>query len=128
MDDELQGKKIAFLIGQRDVDQEDGLWETVRNAGKAVRRAGGIPHLLYTDSGEVEDLDLLPEDYFKKRNMRVYVNVSASEYFGLVLPVRVVDSDFSGVDQGWPEAESFARQFLKQERPTLVVYLKKRNM
>ncbi len=77
----------------------------------------------------VHTIDLLPDDYFKKRNMRVvYVNVSASDYEGLVLPGRVVGSDFSRVDQGWPEAKSFAEQFLQQDGPPLVIYFKKRNM
>jgi protease I len=128
MDADLQGKRIAFLVRERDVEQELPLWEPIRNAWEAVRNAGGTPHHLYNGNGTVEAVDHLPKDFenWKKRNMRVFVkDVSASDYDGLVLPSSVAKLDTSQMDQ---EAQEFVERFLQLDGPTLVTVFKKRNM
>jgi len=77
---ELQGKKIAFLVAPEGAEQVELVepWE-------AVKSAGGTPELLSTDSGEVQAFNHLDKgDTFPVD--RVVSEASASDYDGLVLP------------------------------------------
>src|SRR3712207_9309781 len=46
---ELQGKKIAFLVAPEGTEQVE-----LTEPWEAVKNAGGIPELLSTDSGEIQ--------------------------------------------------------------------------
>jgi len=93
MADELQGKKIAFLVAPEGVEQVE-----LTEPWEAVKSAGGTPELLSTASGKVQAFNHLEKgDTFPVN--RVVSEASTSEYDGLVLPGGVANSDFLRMDQ-----------------------------
>ena len=80
MSDQLQGKKIAFLVANEGVEQVE-LTEPL----KAVREAGAEAVLLAPDEGEIQAFNHLDKgDTFPVD--AVVGNVDAGDYDGLVLP------------------------------------------
>jgi protease I len=109
---ELQGKKIAFLVAPEGAEQVELVepWEAVKNAG-------GTPELLSTDSGEVRAFNHLDKgDTFPVD--RVVSEASASDYDGLVLPGGVANPDFLRMDE---DAVGFIRGFFEQGKPVGVI-------
>jgi protease I len=109
---ELQGKKIAFLVAPEGVEQVELTepWDTVRNAG-------GTPELISTDSGEVQAFNHLDKaDRFPVD--RVVSEVSVSDYDGLVLPGGVANPDFLRMDE---DAVGFVRSFFEAGKPVGVI-------
>ena len=108
MADDLQGKKVAFLVASEGAEQVE-----LTEPWRAVKEAGGTPELLSTDSGEVQAFnhfdmgDTFPVD-------RVVSEASASDYDGLVLPGGVANPDFLRMDQ---DAVHFVREFFEQGKP-----------
>jgi protease I len=109
---ELQGKKIAFLVAPEGAEQVE-----LTEPWEAVRNAGATPELLSTDSGEVQAFNHLDKaDTFPVD--RVVSEASASEYDGLVLPGGVANPDFLRMDEA---AVSFIRGFFEQGKPVGVI-------
>jgi protease I len=109
---ELQGKKIAFLVAPEGVEQVE-----LTEPWEAVRNAGATPELLSTDSGEVQAFNHLDKaDTFPVD--RVVSEASASEYDGLVLPGGVANPDFLRMDEA---AVHFVRSFFEQGKPVGVI-------
>jgi protease I len=109
---ELQGKKIAFLVAPEGVEQVE-----LTEPWEAVRNAGGTPELISTDSGEVQAFNHLDKaDTFPVD--RVVSDVSVSDYDGLVLPGGVANPDFLRMDE---DAVSFAHSFFDAGKPVGVI-------
>jgi protease I len=107
MADELQGKKIAFLVAPEGVEQVE-----LTEPWKAVKSAGGTLELLSTASGKVQAFNHLEKgDTFPVD--RVVSEASTSEYGGLVLPGGVANSDFLRMDQ---HAVGFVGRFFESGR------------
>jgi protease I len=108
----LQGKKIAFLVAPEGAEQVE-----LTEPWKAVKNAGGTPELLSTDSGEIQAFNHLDKgDKFPVD--RVVSEASADEYDGLVLPGGVANPDFLRMDQ---DAVGFVRGFFEQGKPVGVI-------
>ncbi|MDP8942759.1 MAG: type 1 glutamine amidotransferase [Actinomycetota bacterium] len=108
MADELQGRRIAFLVAPEGAEQVE-----LTEPWKAVEEAGGTPELLSTDSGEIQAFNLLDRaDTFPVD--RVVSEASADDYDGLVLPGGVANPDFLRMDE---DAVSFVRAFFEAGKP-----------
>lgn len=108
MANELQGKKIAFLVAVEGTEQVELTepWEAVKNAGAEVE-------LVSTDSGEIQAFNHLDKaDTFPVD--KTTSEVSASDYDGLVLPGGVANPDNLRMHE---DAVSFARGFFEQAKP-----------
>jgi protease I len=109
---ELQGKKIAFLVATEGVEQVE-----LTEPWKAIKNAGGTPELLSTDSGEIQAFNHLDKgDTFAVE--RVVSEASASDYDALVLPGGVANPDFLRTEE---DAVRFAREFFEQGKPVGVI-------
>ena len=112
MANELQGKKIAFVVAPEGAEQVE-----LTEPWKAVKEAGGTPELLSTDSGEIQAFNHLDRgDKFPVD--RVVSEASAPDYDGLVLPGGVANPDFLRMDQ---DAVDFIRGFFEQGKPVGVI-------
>ncbi len=112
MANELQGKKIAFLVAPEGVEQVE-----LTEPWDAVKNAGGTPELLSTDSGEIQAFNHLDKgDTFPVD--RVVSEASASDYDALVLPGGVANPDFLRTDE---DAVRFAREFFERGKPVGVI-------
>ena len=108
MANELQGKKIAFLVAVEGTEQVELTepWEAVKNAGAEVE-------LISTDSGEIQAFNHLDKaDTFPVD--KTTSEVSASDYDGLVLPGGVANPDNLRMNE---DAVDFARGFFEQAKP-----------
>jgi protease I len=109
---DLQGKKIAFLVAPEGTEQVE-----LTEPWKAVKNAGGTPELLSTQSGEIQAFNHLDKgDTFPVD--RVVSEASAHEYDGLVLPGGVANPDFLRMDRG---AVGFVRGFFEEGKPVGVI-------
>jgi protease I len=109
---ELQGKKIAFLVAPEGVEQVE-----LTEPWEAVKNAGATPELLSTDSGEIQAFNHLDKgDTFPVG--RVVSEASAFDYDGLVLPSGVANPDFLRMDE---DAVGFVRGFFEQSKPVGVI-------
>ena len=109
---ELQGKKIAFLVAPEGTEQAE-----LTEPWEAVKNAGGTPELLSTDSGEIQAFNHLDKgDTFPVD--RVVSEASASDYDGLVLPGGVANPDFLRMHH---DAVGFVRGFFEQGKPVGVI-------
>jgi protease I len=105
---ELQGRKIAFLVAPEGTEQVE-----LTEPWKAVKDAGGTPELISTDSGEIQAFNHLDRgDTFPVD--RTLSETSVSEYDGLVLPGGVANPDFLRMDA---EAVAFVKGFFEAGKP-----------
>ena len=112
MSDELQGKKVAFLVANEGVEQIE-LTEPL----KAVRDAGAETHLIAPEKGDIQGFNHLDKgDVFQAD--RAVSEVSADEYDGLVLPGGVANPDILRTEK---DAVSFAREFFDQGKPVAAI-------
>jgi protease I len=109
---ELQGKKIAFLVAPEGVEQVE-----LTEPWKAVKNAGGTPELLSTDSGEIQAFNHLDQGETFPVD-RAVSEAGASDYDALVLPGGVANPDFLRTDE---DAVRFAREFFEQGKPVGVI-------
>jgi len=112
MADELQGKKIAFLVAPEGVEQVE-----LTEPWEAVKNAGGTPELLSTDSDKIQAFNHLDKgDTFPVD--RLVNEASVQDYDGLVLPGGVANPDFLRMDQ---DAVRFVKDFFENGRPIGVI-------
>ena len=112
MADQLQGKRIAFVVAPEGTEQVE-----LTEPWKAVEEAGGTPELLSTDEGQVQAFNHLDKaDTFTVD--RTVAEADASEYDGLVLPGGVANPDFLRTDE---DAVAFVRAFFEQAKPVGVI-------
>ena len=108
MANELQGKKIAFLVAPEGTEQVE-----LTEPWEAVENAGGTPELISTGSGEIQAFNHLDKaDTFPVD--RTVSQTSVSEYDGLVLPGGVANPDFLRMDD---DAVAFVRGFFEAGKP-----------
>jgi protease I len=112
MANELQGKKVAFLVAPEGTEQVE-----LTEPWKAVKEAGAEAELLSTDSGEVQAFNHLDKgDTFPVD--RVVSEASPSDYDALVLPGGVANPDFLRMDEN---AVGFVRGFFEEGKPVGVI-------
>jgi protease I len=108
MADQLQGKRIAFLVANEGVEQVELTrpWEAVREAGAEVE-------LIAPEAGEIQAFNHLDKaDTFPVD--RAVADAQASDYDGLALPGGVANPD---ILRTVPEAVAFTREFLEAGKP-----------
>jgi deglycase len=112
MADELQGKRIAFVVAPEGVEQVE-----LTEPWKAVEQAGGDPDLVSTGKGKVQAFNHLDKaDTFPvDRTVR---EAESDEYDALVLPGGVANPDFLRMDE---DAVAFIRGFFEQAKPVAVI-------
>jgi protease I len=112
MADELQGKKIAFLMANEGVEQVE-LTEPL----DAVRAAGAEAELLAPESGEIQAFNHLDRgDTFSVD--RVVGEADAGDYDALVMPGGVANPDQLRTKD---EALEFVRDFFAAGKPVGVI-------
>jgi protease I len=112
MSDELQGKKVAFLVANEGVEQIE-LTEPL----KAVRDAGAEAHLIAPEKGDIQGFNHLDKgDVFQADHS--VEEVDASDYDGLVLPGGVANPDILRTVDA---AVGFTRGFFEQGKPVAAI-------
>jgi deglycase len=112
MANELQGRKVAFLVAPEGAEQVE-----LTEPWEAVENAGGTPELISTDSGEIQAFNHLDRaDTFPVD--KIVSEASVDEYDGLVLPGGVANPDFLRLDQ---DAVDFVRGFFEAEKPVAAI-------
>ena len=112
MANELQGRKIAFLVATEGTEQVELVepWE-------AVKAAGGTPELISTDTGQIQAFNHLDKaDTFPVD--RTASDAKIDDYAGLVLPGGVANPDNLRMHT---DAVAFARAFFDADKPVAVI-------
>ena len=108
MSEELQGKKIAFLVANEGIEQIE-----LERPWQAVEEAGGEPVLVAPEEGVAQAFNHLDKaDRFDVD--QVVGDADASEFDGLVLPGGVANPDNLRTDE---DAVAFARAFFEAGKP-----------
>ena len=109
MSNQLQGKRIAFLVANSGVEQVE-----LTRPWEAVKEAGGTPVLVAPEAGQVQAFnnDVEPADEFPV-DLDVYA-ASVRDFDGLVLPGGTTNPDTL---RTIPEAVSFVRDFVQSAKP-----------
>jgi protease I len=112
MSDELNGKKVAFLVANEGVEQVE-----LTEPWKAVEAAGGEPYLIAPEPGRVQGFNHRDKaDTFDVD--RTTSDVSESEYDAVVLPGGVVNADKLRMDE---PSVKLLRQFMESGKPLAVI-------
>jgi protease I len=112
MSEQLEGKKVAFLVANEGVEQVE-LTEPL----KAMRGAGAKVDLIAPTEGDIQAFNHLDRgDSFQAD--RGLDDVDASQYDALVLPGGVANPDILRTDAG---AVGFARAFFEQGKPVAAI-------
>lgn len=108
MAQQLQGKKIAFLVANEGVEQVE-----LEKPLAAVKEAGAEVELLAPEAGEIQAFNHLDKgDTFDAD--RTVGEASAGDYDGLVLPGGVANPDLLRTKR---EAVQFVRDFFAAGKP-----------
>jgi protease I len=112
MAEELQGRKIAFLVANEGVEQVE-LTEPL----EAIRGAGAEAELIAPESGQIQGFNHFDKgDTFEPD--RTASEVSADDYDGLVLPGGVGNPDQLRTDY---DAIAFVRAFFEAGKPVAAI-------
>jgi protease I len=112
MSDELQGKRVAFLVANEGIEQIE-----LTEPWKAVEEAGGEPELIAPESGKAQAFEHLDKaDTFSVDKTAAEAN--ADDYDGLVLPGGVANPDILRTDE---EAVAFTRAFFEAGKPVAAI-------
>jgi protease I len=112
MADELQGKRIAFVVAPEGAEQVE-----VTEPWKAVEQAGGTPELISTEKGEIQAFNHLDKgDTFPVDH--TVGEAEPDEYDALVLPGGVANPDFLRMDE---DAIGFVRDFFEDGKPVAAI-------
>ena len=112
MADDLQGKKIAFVVANEGAEQVE-----LTRPLEAVREAGAETELIAPEEGQAQAFNHLDKgDVFDVD--RTVGDADASQYDGLVLPGGVANPD---ILRTIPEAVSFIRAFFEAGKPVGVI-------
>ena len=112
MPDNLNGKKIAFLVANEGVEQVE-----LTEPWKAVEQAGARPEVVSIEPGQVQAMNHLDKgDKFDVD--RTVDEVTHSDYDALVLPGGVANPDFLRMNE---QAVSFVRSFFEAGKPVGVI-------
>ena len=112
MADELEGKRVAFLVSNEGVEERE-----LTEPWEAVRRAGGRPELLATDGGDVQCFEHL--DRVSTATVDATTDhADPADYDALVLPGGVANADNLRQD---PHAVRFVRACFDTGTPVGVI-------
>lgn len=112
MANELQGRRIAFLVAMEGAEQIE-----LTRPWEAVKDAGGTPELISTDQGQIQAFNHLDKgDRFPVD--RVVSEANPDDYDGLVLPGGVANPDILRMHR---DAVQFARRFFDADKPIGVI-------
>jgi protease I len=112
MAEELEGKKVAFLVANEGVEQVE-----LTEPWKAVEEAGGTPELIAPEEGTVQAFN--PLDKADRFDVDVAVgDASAADYDGLVLPGGVANPDQLRTDE---KAIELVRAFFEAGKPVAAI-------
>jgi protease I len=112
MTNELNGRRIAFMIANEGVEQVE-----LTEPWQAVKDAGGTPELLAPERGQAQAFNHLDKgDTFPVD--RIIGEASPDDYAALVLPGGVANPDQLRTR---PEAVRFARAMFAGRRPAAVI-------
>jgi protease I len=112
MTNELQGKRVAFLVANEGVEEIE-----LTEPWNAVRDAGGEPRLISPESGYVHAFNHLDKgDRFEVELTTAEVDPDA--YDALVLPGGVANPDQLRTDDG---SVKFIRQMLDDGKPVAAI-------
>jgi protease I len=113
MADELNGRRIAFLVANSGVEQVE-----LTTPWEAVERAGGQPVLVAPEQGKVQafNSDVEPADTFEATAAVGEVNSDAFD--GLVLPGGTTNPDKLRTDQ---DAMRFVAGFAEAGKPIAAI-------
>jgi protease I len=110
--DELQGKRIAFLVAHEGIEQVE-----LTEPWRAVEEAGGTCELISTQGGTVQAFNHLDKaDTFTVD--RTVDEADAADYDGLVLPGGVANPDLLRMNR---HAVEFAKKMMQQAKPVGVI-------
>jgi protease I len=112
MSDQLNGKKVAFLVAQEGIEEVE-----LTEPWKAVEQAGGEPVLIAPESGEVQAFEHLD----KSKTYPVDVTLAAADpddYAGVVLPGGVANPDQLRTEA---DAIEFLQRFFAAGKPVGVI-------
>ena len=112
MADELQGKKIAFVVANEGAEQVE-----LTRPLEAVREAGAETELIAPEEGQAQAFNHLDKGDVLDVD-RTVGDADASAYDGLVLPGGVANPD---ILRTIPEAVSFIRAFFEAGKPVGVI-------
>jgi deglycase len=108
MSDQLQGKRIAFLVANEGVEEVE-----LTSPRDALREAGAEIDLLAPEDGEIQAFNHLDKgDTFTPD--RVVGEADPDDYDGLVLPGGVANPDQLRTDT---DAVQFVRSFFEEGKP-----------
>ena len=108
MSDELQGKRIAFLVANEGVEQVE-----LESPWRAVKDAGGTPELIAPEPGRAQAFNHLDKgDRFDVD--RTVSDADPDDYDGLVLPGGVANPDNLRTNE---DAVRFVRAFFEAGKP-----------
>jgi protease I len=110
---ELQGKKIAILLAPVGTEQAE-----FTEPKKAVEAEGATVDVVGIETGDAQTMnsDVNPGETFTVE--RIFSEVSADEYDGLVIPGGTVGSDTLRADE---DAVNFIHSFFEQAKPVGVI-------
>lgn len=112
MGDELNGKKVAFLVANEGIEQVE-----LTEPRKALEEAGAGTELVAPESGEAQAFDHLDKaDTFPVD--RTASDASADDYDALVLPGGVANPDNLRTES---DAVDFVRAFFEAGKPVAAI-------
>ncbi|MCU1378399.1 MAG: Peptidase PfpI [Acidimicrobiales bacterium] len=112
MANELQGKRVAFVLDNEGVEQVE-----LTRPWQAITEAGGEPQLIAPQPGEVQAFNHLDKaDRFPVD--RTTSEISVDEFDALVLPGGVANADNLRMDR---PAVQFAKDFVASGKPVAVI-------
>src|SRR4051812_840893 len=112
MADELNGRRIAFVVANEGIEQVE-----LTKPWDAVKQAGGQPELIAPEPGKVrafnhlDKADTFPVD-------RTTSEISVDDYDGVVLPGGVANPDQLRTDE---KAVGFLRKFFTAGKPMAAI-------
>jgi protease I len=112
MAEDLNGKRIAFLVANEGIEQVEleRPWEAIEGAGAGVEliapEEGEAQAFNHLDKGDTFDVD------------RTVSEADPSDYDGLVLPGGVANPDNLRMDD---DAVAFARSFFEEGKPVAAI-------
>jgi protease I len=112
MADQLQGKKIAFLMANEGVEEVE-----LTKPLEAVREAGADAELLAPEAGDIQAFNHLDKAETFEAD-RAVGDADVSEFDGLVLPGGVANPDELRTHE---DAVSFVRGFFESGKPVGVI-------
>jgi protease I len=112
MANDLNGKRIAFLVANEGIEQIE-----LTEPWKAVEQAGGRPELVATEAGTAQAFNHLDKaDVFDVD--RTTADLSIDDYDGVVLPGGVANPDQLRTDEA---AVRFIREWVEAGRPLAAI-------